>query len=82
MSGELKNPRQNMVLHNENRLGKSGGFKSFLIKLQFILNDKFDLKIGHPPPSKNKINRIFDNYNFSSLKIKDYGLDTLVIFKK
>ena len=70
------------VLHNENRLGKSRGLKSLMIKLQFALNNKFNIKIGHPPPSKNKIKKIFDNYNFSSLKIEDYGLDTLIVLKK
>jgi len=70
------------VLHNENRIENSNGFKSLFFKLQFILNDKFNIKIGHPPPSKQKINNIFNDYNFSSLKIEDYGLDTLIIFKK
>lgn len=70
------------VLHNENRLGKSYGIKRLLLKIQMLLNEKFDIKIGHPPPSKQKINNIFSHYNFSSLKIEDYGLDTLIIFKK
>tara|TARA_B100001121_G_C18460235_1_gene512913 strand:- start:21 stop:674 length:654 start_codon:yes stop_codon:yes gene_type:complete len=69
------------VLHNENRL-QINGFKRFFFKIQFIFNEKFNIKIGHPPPSKEKINKIFSQYNFSSLKIEDYGLDTLIVFKK
>ena len=69
------------LLHNENRV-VAKGILNVLIQLQFLCYRKFNLKIGHPPMSKEMINEKLRKYQWDTLVISDYGLDTLVVAKK
>jgi 2-polyprenyl-3-methyl-5-hydroxy-6-metoxy-1,4-benzoquinol methylase len=56
--------------------------KQTLFKIQFWLNDKLNIKIGHPFTSKKKIEKIFRASAFEILKLEDYGIQTIVIARK
>lgn len=69
------------VLGNENTLKKVTQ-KRFLLKIQFLLNNKFGIKIGHPFTSRKRIKKLFTKKYFEILAIEDFEVNTLVVVKK
>ena len=57
-------------------------FKRYLLIFQYLLNDIFNIKIGHPHPSHQKIKSIFSRYRLASLDIHKENLLTIVILRK
>lgn len=70
------------VLGNENMLKKELLKNAFLIKIQFLLNDIFGIKIGHPFTGRNRIKRLFTKKYFEILVLEDFEVNTLVVVKK
>lgn len=70
------------VLGNENELNKNGVKPTFLIKLQFLFNNIFGIKIGHPYTEKKRIKRLFTKIYFEILALEDFEANTLVVVKK
>lgn len=70
------------VLGNENVFNKELSRNVFLIKIQFLLNDIFGIKIGHPFTGRNRIKRLFTKKYFEILALEDFEVNTLVVVKK
>jgi 2-polyprenyl-3-methyl-5-hydroxy-6-metoxy-1,4-benzoquinol methylase len=72
------------VINNENILKRNTckGIKRKLISMQFELNDKLGLKIGHPHPSHKKIEKVFSRFRFNRRAIELKDSNTIVKFAK
>ena len=70
------------VLGNENIYNKELSKNAFLIKMQFLLNDIFGIKIGHPFTGRKRIKRLFTKEYFEILALEDFEANTLVVVKK
>jgi len=57
------------VLCNENVFNKELSKNAFFIKMQFLLNDIFGIKIGHPFTGKKRIKRLFAKKYFEILAL-------------
>ncbi len=70
------------VLGNENVFNKKLSKSQLLLKYQFLLNDKFGIKIGHPFTSRKRIKKLFTKKYFDVLALEDFDNNTLVVVKK
>lgn len=70
------------VLGNENVFNKKLSKNKFLLKIQFLLNDIFGIKIGHPFTGRKRIKRLFSKKYFEILNLEDFEVNTLVVVKK
>ena len=70
------------VLGNENVFKNELSKNAFLIKMQFLLNDIFGIKIGHPFTGRKRIKRLFTKKYFEILALEDFEANTLVVVKK
>ena len=50
--------------------------------MQFLLNDIFGIKIGHPFTGRKRIKRLFTKEYFEILALEDFEANTLVVVKK
>ena len=50
--------------------------------MQFLLNDIFGIKIGHPFTGKKRIKRLFAKKYFEILALEDFEANTLVVVKR
>lgn len=70
------------VLGNENFFNKKLSKSRFLLKIQFLLNDRLGIKIGHPFTSRKRIKKLFTKKFFEILAMEDFGPNTLVVVRK
>lgn len=75
-----------LIINNEhffyNSLKKYNFFKKNTLKILFILNDYFNIKLNHTFISHRKLFRIFSNFQFTEFKITYYKNNTLIYFVK
>ena len=50
--------------------------------MQFLLNDIFGIKIGHPFTGRKRIKRLFTKEYFEILALEDFEANTLVVVQK
>jgi predicted RNA methylase len=69
-----------IVTSNEDyeRAFHSGGVKTVIWRLQFGLNNRFNLKIGHPNPSHAKLQRLFSRFPFKEMIFERDSYNTTI----